>query len=150
MHLTGRHAVHGSPEEIFDKLQDPEVLRSCIPGCDELVASSEGTYETRLSVGFGLIRGSFTGKVALRDVDPPRSYTLVLHGEGKAGFVNGITRVKLEPLPNPEWTEIQFESELQVGGLLAAVGGRLLPAAARTMSEQFFSSLEKALQRDGG
>ena len=148
MHLSGRHVVHGQSEEIFDKLQDPEVLRGCIPGCDELVSTGDGTYQARLSVGFGLIRGTFTGKVVLQDVDRPRGYTLLVRGEGKTGFLQGVTRVSLEPLPNPEWTEIRFESDIQVGGLLGAVAGRFLPGAAKAMSEEFFKLLDQALRKE--
>src|SRR5262245_22484750 len=146
MQLSGKHAVRGRPEEIFERLQDPRIIAKCMPGCEELVLAPDGTYDARLSYGFGPLRGSFTGKVILRDVVPPRSYTLQVHGEGKAGLVNGVTRVRLEPLPNPDWTEIQFESDFQVGGLLGALGGRFLPGVARNLSEQFFCSLEKALR----
>jgi len=149
MHLSGRHLVHGTSEKVFQKLQDPQVVQGCIPGCDGLVAMEDGTYQARLSVGFGLVRGTFTGKVALQDLDPPRGYTLLVRGDGKAGFLQGITRVSLEPLPNPEWTEIRFESDIQVGGLLGALGGRFLPGAAKAMSEEFFKALEEALRRDG-
>jgi uncharacterized protein len=120
-----------------------------MPGCESLVLAPDGTYDARLSVGFGLIRGKFIGKVVLKDVVPPHSYTLQVRGEGKAGFVSGITRVRLEPLPNPDWTEIHFESDIQVGGFLAAVGARLLPGVARTMSEQFFATLERVLGSEG-
>src|SRR2546422_1077908 len=124
MHLAGSHVLEKSPEELFERLQDPQVLVKCIPGCEELARGPDGAFEVRLQAGFGPIKGSFTGRVVLKDLAPPRSYTMELQGEGKVGFLNGTTRIRLEPLDGGKRTEVHYESDVQVGGLLATVGAR--------------------------
>jgi len=150
MNFAGRHTFGVRQEELFQRLLDPAVLHDSIPGCEELVQTGEAAYSIRLSAGFGPIRGTFNGTVVLKDLIPPRSYTLELKGEGRTGFVSGLTRIALEPLDGGAATEIRFESEVQVGGLIAGVGARFIPGAARNLSEQFFTSLEKAIEAQAG
>ena len=145
MRLSGRYIVARRREELFEKLLDPAVLLQAIPGCEDLVRTGDGAYDARLVVGFGPIKGAFTGKILLKDVRPPEGYRMELRGEGKPGFLNGVSRVELRPLDGGSRTEISYESDIQVGGLLASVGARLIPGAARTYSDQFFAALEKAL-----
>ena len=99
---------------------------------------------TRLEAGLGPIKGVFTGEVVLKDVNPPEGYVMELSGKGKMGFLKGRTRITLRSAGENR-TEIVYESDLQVGGLIASVGSRFIPAAARDFSKQFFSVLEEAL-----
>src|SRR6059036_2864201 len=135
MQLAGSHVLGWSPEKLFERLQDPKLLMRCIPGCEELARAPDGGYDARLHAGFGPIKGTFTGRVVLKDLVHSRSYTMEIQGEGKVGFLNGLTRIRLEPLDGGKRTEVHYESEVQVGGLLATVGARLLPGAARSFSE---------------
>jgi carbon monoxide dehydrogenase subunit G len=147
MQISGRHVLARSREDLFQRLLDPALLVECIPGCEELVQDGPHSYRARLSVGFGPIKGTFTGSVQLTDLAPPQGYTMHLKGEGKAGFLSGLTRIELVPLDGGR-TEVRYQSDLQVGGLIATVGSRFIPGVARGLSEQFFTRLERALQAD--
>ena len=148
MHISGKHVIARRREELFEKLLDPALLLRTIPGCESLVRTGDHAYDTRLSLGFGPIKGTFTGTVLLKEVRPPQSYRMEIRGEGKPGFLIGAASVELQSLDGGARTEVRYQSDVQVGGLLASVGARLIPGAARTFSDQFFAALEKAL--DGG
>ncbi|MBI4583350.1 MAG: carbon monoxide dehydrogenase subunit G [Planctomycetes bacterium] len=144
--FKGSHIISRSRQELWPILQDPAVLKRCIPGCEELVLNGEHLYDVRLKVGFGMIKGSFQGTVQLTNMVEPERYVLNIKAEGRTGFAHGTTRIQLLPHPSPAATEIRFESHLQVGGMIASVGARLCQGAARMLAEQFFRELEKCLR----
>jgi carbon monoxide dehydrogenase subunit G len=148
MRLSGRHVLPGKREEIFERLQDPALLKRAIPGCEMLSRTPDGGYDVRIQAGFGPIKGTFNGRVTLKDLVPPRSYSMEIRGDGSPGFMTCVSKVELEPMEGGDTTEIRYESEVQVGGLLASVGMRFVPGAARLLSEQFFVALEKALREE--
>jgi len=145
MELSGKRVVASPREDLFPRLLDPKILAACIPGCEELVQNGEGGYRVRLSVGLGPIKTAFQGTVALTDVVAPQGYTMHLRGQGRAGSVNGTTRVTLRPVGDRA-TEIGFQSDFELTGLIGGLGSRLLPGAARSLADRFFESLEKALR----
>jgi uncharacterized protein len=145
MRISGRRVIQKGQAELFERLLDPTVLKQCLPGCEELRQSPDGSYDARLEVGLGPIRGTFQGRVFLLELDPPRGYTLEVRGDGKPGSLRGTVRVGLRAVSESA-TEVDYEADVSVGGLLASVGSRLIPGASRTFSEQFFNSLERALE----
>jgi carbon monoxide dehydrogenase subunit G len=139
--LSGKKEVAKSPAELWKLLMDPRTLRECIPGCDELELDGPGKYRIALKVGVGPVKGSFKGHAELKDVEEPVKYTLEVRAKGLTGFIDGSTRVRLAPAGGGKSTELSYESEARVGGVLASVGARLFEGAARSFTEEFFDKL---------
>src|SRR5262245_23932450 len=114
--FKGSHTVPRSPEQLWPILQDPEVLKKCIPGCEELTRNGDHLYAMRLKVGLGMIKGSFQGTVQVTDIVEPESYALDIKADGKTGFARGKIFIRLAPAVRPGSTELHFESRIQVGG----------------------------------
>lgn len=141
MKITGKTVVGRSPEELWDLLLDPEVLRRCIPGCEELERATDNTYRVRIKIGLGLIKGNFLGDVSVEDLQRPESYRMLVQAKGSTGFINGETSVRLVPFDGGHQTELEYEGEAHIGGVVASVGARLFQGAARNFSQQFFHAL---------
>ena len=130
---------------MYAALQDPEVLRRCIEGCDQLTETEPGVYDAQLRLGLGAIRGRYTGRARVRDAHPPESFTLAVEGKGPGGHVRGDARLVLaEPASG---TSIACQATGDVAGALAAVGSRLIQAAAARLMERFFSTLAEIVGR---
>jgi carbon monoxide dehydrogenase subunit G len=137
--LNGVYRIPAPRERVFAALVDPAVLQRCIEGAEQLVAISEDEYKIHLKIGLAALRGSYSGKVRIADKEPPAHFTLHVEGKGTPGFVRGSARIGLEEQNGG--TELTCATEGQVGGLLAAVGSRLVEAAARKMMDGFFQRL---------
>jgi carbon monoxide dehydrogenase subunit G len=124
---------------VFAALVDPEVLQRSIPGCETLVATGPGTYEAQLRIGVAGLKGSYKGKVTLTDERPPDSFSLSFDGKGGPGFVRGTALVRLSD--DGAGTRVDSDADVQVGGLIAAVGSRLIEAATRKLADDFFKQL---------
>ena len=135
MKLSATLRFSAPREKVFALLIDPEVLKKCIQGCEEMKQTGEGVYATRLKVGLAGMKGSYTGKVQLKDQEPPGAFTLVVEGKGTPGFVRGTARIELA---EDDGTVVTCEAEGHVGGVIAAVGSRLVEAAAKKMMADFF------------
>ena len=121
------------------------MLRRAIPGCDTLVAAGPDEYTATLKVGLAGLKGSYTGKAAIRDAHPPESLTLSLEGKGAPGFVRGTAAIVLTS--EADMTRVACAADVQVGGVIAAVGSRLIEAAAKKLADDFFKQLTLALLR---
>src|SRR5205085_9074864 len=128
MKLTGTYPLPAAPEKVFAAITNPEVLRQAIEGCEKMVKTGDDSYEAHLKLGLAGIKGSYVGKVLLREIKPPESYSLVIDGKGAPGFVKATARIRLAP--KDTGTELNCEAEAQVGGMIAAIGSRLIEAAA--------------------
>ncbi len=133
MKLTGSYNFTAPREKVFAALTDPGVIQKCIDGCEKLTATGEDSYDAHLKIGVAGLKGSYVGKVQLKDKKPPESFTLLLEGKGAPGFVKGTAKIALAGN-----TELRCEADVQVGGLIAAVGSRLIEAAAKKMMDEFF------------
>ena len=141
MKIEGTHEVRAARGRVFAALTDPEVLRRCIPGCESLEQTGEGTYAATLKTGVGAIKGVFKGSVRLEDVRPPEHYRMVVEGRGQPGFLKGTGELDLEERA-PDLTLVRYAGDVQVGGTIAGVGQRMILGAAKMMATQFFTAIE--------
>jgi carbon monoxide dehydrogenase subunit G len=139
MKVEGVYSFPGSPEKVWELLLDPESLRSCIPGVESLTETSPDHFDAVMRVGVAAIKGTYKGKVAIVDKQPPTNYTLQVEGSGGPGFVKGTAKVLIEP--EGDATKVTVDGDGQVGGMLAGVGQRMLPGVAKMLMNQFFECL---------
>lgn len=145
MDMAGERLISAPQNTVWSALNDPEILRACIPGCESLEATSENEMTAVAAVKLGPISAKFSGRVKLSDIDPPNGYTL--SGEGKggpAGFAKGAAKVRLTA--KPEGTLLTYTVEAQVGGKIAQLGARLIDATAKAMADQFFTKFAEQVQ----
>ncbi len=144
MKLNGAYTLAATREKVFAALTNPDVLQRCIDGCEKMVKTGDESYDAQLKIGLAGLKGSYTGKVQIKDLKPPESYTLVMEGKGAPGFVKGAARIQLIAMGNQ--TELRYDADAQVGGLIAAVGSRLIEATAKKMMDEFFKKFAKQMQ----
>jgi carbon monoxide dehydrogenase subunit G len=146
MDMQGNRTLAVDRQKAWEALNDPQVLKACIPGCDRIEETGPDQYAIGMSVKVGPVAAKFTGKIQLQDVQPPSSYTLKFEGQGgAAGFGKGQAHVRLEP--RDAGCELLYTANAQVGGKIAQVGQRLIDGVARSMAEDFFKRFEQELQR---
>lgn len=138
MDMTGERRIPAAQQKVWEGLNDPEILKQSIPGCQEIEKVSDTEFTAKVKAKVGPVSANFAGKVALSDLDPPNGYTISGEGTGGvAGFAKGGAKVTLEE-ENGE-TVLRYTVQAQVGGKLAQIGSRLIDATARKMADQFFS-----------
>ena len=136
MKIGGAYTVPVDRELAYTKLQDPEILARCMPGCDHLARIGENEYEMKMKMVISSVKGLFGGTVRLADQHPPDSFRLLVEGTGKVGFLKGEGLLTLATIEAA--TEVRFEGEVQVGGMIAGVGQRLLDVTAKLIIKKFF------------
>jgi carbon monoxide dehydrogenase subunit G len=141
MDLSASYTFDASATTVWNLLIDPEVVASCLPGCDRLEPLGEDRYRAELTLAVASVSGQFKGTVAMLDKRPPYSYRLVVEGAGKAGFAKGEATVELKE--EGETTTVNVTGQSQVGGLIARVGQRLLGAVSKMMMDRFFACLKQ-------
>ncbi len=144
MKLAGRERLPASPEEVWRLLNDPARLAQCLPGCEELVPAGPDRYRAKIHLVLAAISGNFSGSLELAEKAPAKSLRLRIEGRGAQGFVRGDGRIELAG--EKGGTEVRYDGEAQVGGMIAAVGQRLIETAARTLIRQFFASAAAQLE----
>lgn len=138
MDMSGSHRIEATRDRVWAALNDPEVLRQCIPGCEEVVKQSDTELTAKVVAKVGPVSAKFSGKVTLSDLDPPNGYTITGEGSGGvAGFGKGGAKVTLASEGNA--TLLTYTAHAQVGGKLAQIGSRLVDATARKMADDFFT-----------
>lgn len=140
MKIEGTQELSAARERVFGALTDPEVLKRCIPGCERLEKTGEGTYAATLRTGVGSIKGLFTGNVRLEEIRAPEHYRMVVDGKGQPGFLKGTGDIDLEEKDGG--TLVKYSGDVQVGGTIASVGQRMIQGAARMMASQFFTAID--------
>ena len=136
MQLTGEYLIAAPRQTVWDALNDPEILKQCIPGCDSLEMTSDTQMTATVTAKVGPVKATFKGAITLSDIDPPNGYTI--SGEGKggaAGFAKGGAKVALEDADGGG-TLLRYEVDAMVGGKLAQIGSRLIDATAKKMSRE--------------
>lgn len=138
MDMSGSHRIEASRDAVWAALNDPDILRQCIPGCEEVVRQSDTEMTAKVVAKVGPVSAKFAGKVTLSDLDPPNGYTITGEGSGgAAGFGKGGATVTLAD--DGGATLLSYTAKAQVGGKLAQIGSRLVDATARKMAEEFFA-----------
>lgn len=138
MNMTGEQRIAASRQRVWEALNDPEILRASIPGCQSLTKESDVRFTATVEVKVGPIGARFKGAVSLQDLNPPNGYTLILEGNGGiAGSVKGAAKVKLTE--EAGGTLLSYEVDAQVGGRMAQLGGPIIDATAKQLAGKFFS-----------
>ncbi len=138
MEMHGERRIPASRQRVWERLNDPETLKECIPGCQSIEKLSDTEFAAKVKAKVGPVSANFAGKVTLSDLDPPTGYTISGEGQGGvAGFAKGGAKVTLDE--DGGETVLRYGVQAQVGGKLAQIGSRLIDATARKMADQFFS-----------
>jgi len=144
MKLEGSYDMPVPRQRVWEAFLDPEQLRQAIPGCEKLEAVGNDEYKATMKIGVGAVKGTFEGKVRLSDKKPPDSYRLSVEGSGGPGFIRGDTVITLSDADGG--TRVSFSADVQVGGLIAGVGQRMLGGVSKMMADQFFNRMGQLLQ----
>jgi hypothetical protein len=145
LEMTGEYILPLERKTVWNALNDADMLRRCIPGCEQLDKKSDTEFAAVVVSKIGPVKARFKGNVRLEDLDPPTSYRIVGEGEGGiAGFAKGGASVNLSDAEEGG-TLLSYRAEAQVGGKLAQLGQRLLAGTARKMADQFFANFAEAL-----
>ena len=141
MDMQGSRQLAITQQQAWTALNDPAVLKTCIPGCDKVESTGENQYAIGMSLKIGPVSAKFSGKIMLTDIMPPESYKLSFEGQGgPAGFGKGSAAVKLTP--NADGCDLSYTANASVGGKIAQLGQRLIDGAAKSMAEDFFKRFD--------
>jgi carbon monoxide dehydrogenase subunit G len=145
MMMNGAIQLAAPRDVVWSKLNDPAVLKACIPGCEELDATEDGGFRAAAKMKVGPVSARFKGKVTLSDLDPPNGYKISGEGEGGvAGFAKGGAMVGLTDKDGG--TLLTYSVEAQIGGKLAQLGQRLINGSAKKLADEFFANFSRAVQ----
>ncbi|KZM48053.1 carbon monoxide dehydrogenase subunit G [Labrenzia sp. OB1] len=137
MDMNGSHRIPAKRETVWEALNDPEILKACIPGCESLEKTSETEMTAAVTTKIGPVKAKFKGAVTFENINAPEGYTIVGEGKGGvAGFAKGSADVKLTE--DGDGTLLTYKAKAQVGGKLAQLGSRLIDSTAKKMAEEFF------------
>ena len=148
MEMTGEQLIHASQADTWAALNDPEVLKACVPGCESIDRTSDTEYIVRMTARVGPVSAKFKGKLNLSNVNPPHSYSIAFEGQGGvAGFAKGGADVSLTQEGHS--TKLAYKVKANVGGKLAQIGSRLVDAAANKVANDFFVSFNEKVGKPG-
>ena len=143
MKLTGSYQINLEKQKVWEALNNPDILKKAIPGCDEFIKKSDTEFEAKATNKIGPFNASFTGDIELKDLDPPNSYKITGSGNSPVGFASGEAKVKLED--DNEGTKLIYIVEANVGGKIAQVGSRLIDMTAKKMADIFFGKFSELI-----
>lgn len=147
MEMRDSHLISCDRESVWRALNDPDVLRECIPGCKSLDKDSETEMSATVGVKIGPVKATFKGSIVLSDIVPPESYTITGEGKGGiAGFAKGVAKVHLSE--ESEGTKLSYEVDAKIGGKLAQLGSRLVDSTAQKLAGEFFTNLSAHLNAE--
>ncbi|HEU5423747.1 MAG TPA: carbon monoxide dehydrogenase subunit G [Nitrolancea sp.] len=141
MKISGSQTIQAPRQAVWDRLLDPDSIRHCLPGVEELNQTGDNQYSMTLTVGVGPVRGSYAGAIRMSDVDEPNSYRMEVEGNGRAGFVRGTGTVRLTD-DGDSATTVNYEGDVEVGGPVGAVAQRMLGGVTNRMVGEFFNCIE--------
>ncbi len=144
LEMSGEYELPQDRKTVWKALNDPEILKVCIPGCETLEKISDTEFQAVVKLTIGPVSARFKGKVRLDDLDPPNSYTIAGEGEGGvAGFAKGSAAVSLSDVA--EGTKLSYKASAATGGKIAQLGQRLVAGSAKKTADQFFTNFVNAL-----
>jgi hypothetical protein len=138
--IEGNHTFNAPREKVWQTLLDPKVMAQCMPGCESLNEIAPDQYEATMKVGVAAVKGTYKGKVSIKDKQPPSHYVLSGEGSGGPGFMRGDVAIDLEEQGGQ--TLLKYSTDAQVGGIVASIGQRMLNGVAKMMVDQFFKKME--------
>lgn len=144
MKMEGYYDFKAPRAKVWEALLDPALLTKAMPGCEKLEAVGEGEYKATMKIGIAAVKGTFEGKVKLSNLEPPTRYTMAVEGSGGPGFIRGTAALELSDVEGG--TRVSYNADVQVGGLIAGVGQRLMGGVSKMMLDQFFSKMAEQLQ----
>ncbi len=148
MKLSGSYQIKLEKQKVWEALNDPEILKKTIPGCEEFIKKSETEFTATATNKIGPFNASFTGDIELKDLNPPHSYKITGSGNSPVGFANGEAIVSLEDEDNG--TKLTYAVEANVGGKIAQVGARLIDMTAKKMADIFFGKFTELVSNEQG
>jgi uncharacterized protein len=147
MDMSGEERIAAPIGKVWEGLNDPEVLKACIPGCQSLEKTSDTEFSAVVSVKLGPIKAKFNGEVELKNLNPPHSYTIAGEGKGGiAGFAKGGADVSLAE-DGPDATVLTYTAKADVGGKIAQLGSRLIQSSSKKLAGEFFSEFNKKVSK---
>ena len=144
MKIEGAADIPAPREKVWAAFLDPNILAQALPGCEKLEAIGPNEYKATMKVGVAAIKGTFEGKVKLSDLEPPNRYRMAVEGSGGPGFVRGAAGMQLSDVDGGG-TRVSYDADVQVGGLIASVGQRMLGGVTKMMLDQFFTRMTELL-----
>lgn len=143
MKIEGAADIPAPRDRVWAAFLDPEILAQALPGCEKLEAIGPNEYKATMKIGVAAIKGTFEGKVKLSDLEPPTRYRMAVEGSGGPGFVRGTAGMELSDVDGG--TRVSYDADVQVGGLIASVGQRMLGGVTKMMLDQFFTRMTELL-----
>src|SRR5919109_671535 len=144
MEMSGEQLVPAPQRTVWEALNDPEMLKASVPGCESIERSADNEYQVQMVARVGPVSAKFKGKLTLSDIKPPDSYSIAFEGQGgAAGFAKGGAHVTLSPQDTQ--TRLAYDVKASVGGKLAQIGSRLVDAAAKKIADEFFKNFNKRM-----
>jgi uncharacterized protein len=147
MQLSGKNLVNASPSRVWDILMNTDTLARIVPGISKLEKTGENTYKTLLEIKMGPVNSSFTGDLQMEDIVDQKSYTLKVQQNSKIGNANAVIKISLASADENN-TEVGFDGDVKLSGMLAALGQRLVGGVSDTLTKQFFSNLEREVAKE--
>jgi len=144
MKLEGKYTYKASQQVVWDLYNNIEALQKALPGCEKLEEREPNKYDALLKIGIAAVKGTYNGKFEVADHEPPRRYRLSGEGSGTPGFVKGDGIIEFSQ--DGESTTVSYKGDVQVGGLIAGVGQRLISGIAKMMIKEFFRKMKKELK----
>ena len=142
MEMTGEQLIAAPQKVVWDALNNPEMLKTCVPGCESIDPIGDNEFQVLMVARVGPVSAKFKGKLTLSDIKPPNSYSLAFEGQGgPAGFAKGSANVRLESVEGDK-TRLGYDVKASVGGKLAQIGSRLVDAAAKKVADDFFRTFK--------
>ena len=143
MKIEGSADIPAPREKVWAAFLDPNILAQALPGCEKLEAIGPNEYKATMKIGVAAIKGTFEGKVKLSDLEPPNRYRMAVEGSGGPGFVRGEAGMQMSDVDGG--TKVSYDADVQVGGLIASVGQRMLGGVTKMMLDQFFTKMTELL-----
>lgn len=143
MKIEGSADIPAPRDKVWAAFLDRNILAQALPGCEKLEAIGPNEYKATMKVGVAAIKGTFEGKVKLSDLEPPNRYRMAVEGSGGPGFVRGDAGMQMSDVPGG--TKVSYDADVQVGGLIASVGQRMLGGVTKMMLDQFFTRMTELL-----
>jgi uncharacterized protein len=146
--MKGEQLIAAPQQATWEALNDPDVLKACVPGCESITLVNPNEYQVLMTAKVGPVSAKFRGRLSLSDIKPPDSYSLAFEGQGgAAGFAKGGAQVRL--FPEKDQTRLVYDVKANVGGKLAQIGSRLVDAAAKKVADEFFNNFNKRVSAAG-